>query len=196
MKIELSNDDKVTVFAQDGASVDAAFSEICKVLAEFNWKYDGKRFAEDNVIAEFADKARAAANREAEKRNELFEASKKAFTSGDKAKAKTLSEQGHKHDDNFKKLSAEAALKIFNFVYVYCILHAASLMCADKAFVLFFFGFFVNSNKGNPITTIDLHGLHVSEAESMVEERLKLLMKQSMWSWLKQKHAANPTARN
>lgn len=77
---------------------------------------------------------RKQADEEAKKRGQCFEASKKAYAQNRKADAKSLSEEGHKHDARMKEANAKAAEEI---------LRVQNLAKSD---------------------TIDLHGLKVQEA--------------------------------
>ena len=77
------------------------------------------------------------------KHKELSAESQQAFKSGDKARAKQLSEQSHRERDAFANLNRRAA----EFV-------------------------FVENNKDSMSNEIDLHGLYVSEAEYVIKKRL------------------------
>lgn len=91
---------------------------------------------------EEAQKLRDQAGAEAKLRGECFEKSKKEFETGDKGKAKELSEEGKKHGalmEEFNKKAADA--------------------------------FFAANNKGRDDFSIDLHGLYVEEAVDRVKQR-------------------------
>ena len=89
-----------------------------------------------------AQKLRDKAGEEASLRGKCFEQSKKEFESGDKAKAKELSEEGKKHGAMMEQYNREAA---------------------DA--------FFAAHNQGRDDYTIDLHGLHVDEAIERLKMR-------------------------
>jgi DNA-nicking Smr family endonuclease len=88
-------------------------------------------------------KYRAEADEHARNRGRLFEESKAAFESGEKARAKELSDQAKEEGRLMEQASLNGARHIF------------------KA-----------KNKSQPHGTIDLHGLHVKEAELIVSEQL------------------------
>ena len=90
-----------------------------------------------------AQKLRDKAGEEASLRGKCFEQSKKEFESGDKAKAKELSDEGKKHGALMEQYNREAA---------------------DA--------FFAAHNQGRDDYTIDLHGLHVDEAIERLKARL------------------------
>jgi DNA-nicking Smr family endonuclease len=90
------------------------------------------------------DSARFEASGHAKRRGELLAQSQAAWNAGDKAAAKKLSEEGK---------AAGAAMD------------AANARAAEA--------YFAANNRGKPLTEIDLHGLHVSEALDRVEQRLK-----------------------
>lgn len=184
-RIELSGD-QCTISAQKESAIDKSFSDILKAMKEYGWHYDSdkKSFYERNRVGEFADKARAPAHKAAEQRNKCFEESKRAFESGDKAKAKKLSEEGHAHDAKFRELQKQ----VF-YLPIPCILPCRILVChitthnhlphtitplrlpqACKKIFEFV-------NKGNPVSTVDLHGLQVEEALDIVKQRISQLQK-------------------
>ncbi|KAI7853776.1 hypothetical protein BDC45DRAFT_510074 [Circinella umbellata] len=87
---------------------------------------------------------RELAHQEAEKRNYCYQKSQEAYSNGDGAQAKQLSNQGHHHDDRMKKYNKQAADLIFQ-----------------------------EKNAGRPADEIDLHGLFVKEATEKVDEALR-----------------------
>lgn len=91
-----------------------------------------------------AQALREKAGEEAKLRGECFEKSKKEYESGDKAKAKELSEEGKKHGAQMEDLNRQAANAFFNA-----------------------------HNMGNDLYTIDLHGLYVEEAVERVKDRFE-----------------------
>ncbi|KAI8996914.1 hypothetical protein BDB01DRAFT_713313 [Pilobolus umbonatus] len=86
---------------------------------------------------------RAKAGEEADKRGDCFERSRLAYSSGSKAEAKVLSNQGHEHGRLMKQYNQQAA----DYIY-------------EK-----------NNGHRGP-NEIDLHGLHVKEASAKVEEAI------------------------
>lgn len=101
---------------------------------------------EKKAALDAAQKIRDKAGEEAKLRGECYEKSKKEFESGDKGKAKELSEEGKKHDEMMKKYNKEAA---------------------DA--------FFAAHNKGRDQMTIDLHGLYVEEAMERLKARIEAI---------------------
>lgn len=97
---------------------------------------------EKKKALEEAQKLRDKAGEEAKLRGSCFEQSKKEFESGDKAKAKQLSEEGKKHGAQMEQLNKQAA---------------------DA--------FFAAHNQGRDDYTIDLHGLYVEEALERLNRR-------------------------
>ncbi|ORX51154.1 DUF1771-domain-containing protein [Piromyces finnis] len=93
------------------------------------------------------DNLRDQAQELAKKRGDCFERSQQAFKSGDKAKAKELSDEGKKYDQEMIECNKKAANLIFKLN---------------------------NSDKNLPVHEIDLHGLFVEESKGFVEERIKL----------------------
>ena len=61
-----------------------------------------------------AQALRDKAGEEAKKRGECFEQSKKEFETGDKAKAKTLSDEGKKHGELMQQYNKQAADAFFS----------------------------------------------------------------------------------
>lgn len=82
----------------------------------------------------------------AEKRGKLFTESKQAYESGDKAKAKELSEEGKLAGKKMEEYNQKAAEVILKY-----------------------------RNDGHPINYLDLHGLYLEEALHAFHERLELL---------------------
>jgi len=93
------------------------------------------------------DNLRDRAQELAKKRGDCFERSQQAFKNGEKAKAKELSDEGKKYDQEMDECNRKAANLIFKLN---------------------------NSDKNLPIHEIDLHGLFVEESKNFVEERIKL----------------------
>jgi len=93
------------------------------------------------------DNLRDQAQELAKKRGDCFERSQQAFKSGDKAKAKELSDEGKKYDQQMDECNKKAARLIFKLN---------------------------NTDKNLPVHEIDLHGLFVEESKDFVEERIKL----------------------
>ncbi|CAO3651266.1 unnamed protein product [Mucor hiemalis] len=87
---------------------------------------------------------RAQAHEAAEKRNACYAQSQEAYNSGDGARAKELSNEGHRHDESMKQYNKKAS----DYIY------------AQK-------------NQGRPSNEIDLHGLFVKEASEKVEEAIR-----------------------
>ena len=79
-----------------------------------------------------------------------FDASKKAYASGQGARAKELSEEGHRHQAEMERLNTEARQWIF-----------------------------AANNADSPPDTLDLHGLYVKEALSKVEEAVQKAQQQN-----------------
>ncbi|KAF9884145.1 hypothetical protein FE257_002266 [Aspergillus nanangensis] len=92
------------------------------------------------------DRLRDLARQEASKRNSCFQRSQEAYTSGDGAAAKELSEQGKSHGRKMEDLNKQASEFIFREN---------------------------NANGRVEPDTIDLHGQFVEEAEEILEERIK-----------------------
>jgi DNA-nicking Smr family endonuclease len=93
------------------------------------------------------DNLRDRAQELAKKRGDCFERSQQVFKNGDKAKAKELSDEGKKYDQEMDECNRKAANLIFKLN---------------------------NTDKKLPIHEIDLHGLFVEESKTFVEERIKL----------------------
>ncbi|CAG8306571.1 unnamed protein product [Penicillium nalgiovense] len=92
------------------------------------------------------DRLRDLARREASKRGECFGRSKEAYSSGDGAAAKQLSEEGKAHGRKMDEYNRQASEFIFREN---------------------------NANGRVEADTIDLHGQFVEEAEEILEERIK-----------------------
>ncbi|EAW07518.1 Smr domain-containing protein [Aspergillus clavatus NRRL 1] len=92
------------------------------------------------------DRLRNLARQEASKRNSCFQQSQEAYSSGDGARAKELSEQGKAHGRKMDEYNKQASEFIFREN---------------------------NANGRVPEDTIDLHGQFVEEAEEILEERIK-----------------------
>ncbi|PWY77501.1 DUF1771-domain-containing protein [Aspergillus heteromorphus CBS 117.55] len=92
------------------------------------------------------ERLRNLAHQEASKRNSCFQRSQEAYSSGDGAKAKELSEQGKSHGRKMEEYNKQASEYIFREN------NASGRVAAD---------------------TIDLHGQYVEEAEEILEERIK-----------------------
>ncbi|GFF26449.1 Smr domain protein [Aspergillus lentulus] len=92
------------------------------------------------------DRLRDLARQEAAKRNSCFQRSQEAYSSGDGALAKELSEQGKAHGRKMDEYNKQASEFIFR----------------------------ENNADGRvPADTIDLHGQFVEEAEDILEQRIK-----------------------
>lgn len=91
------------------------------------------------------DRLRGLARQEASKRGSCFERSQEAYTSGDGAKAKELSEQGKAHGRKMDEYNKQASEFIFREN---------------------------NANGRVEADTIDLHGQFVEEAEDILEDRI------------------------
>lgn len=92
------------------------------------------------------DRLRGLAHKEADKRNSCFERSKQAYSNGDGALAKQLSEEGKEHGRKMQEYNKQASEYIFREN------NAPGRVAED---------------------TIDLHGQYVEEAEDILEERIK-----------------------
>ncbi|KAJ5727917.1 hypothetical protein N7493_005737 [Penicillium malachiteum] len=92
------------------------------------------------------DRLRDLARQEASKRGSCFSRSKEAYSSGDGARAKQLSEEGKAHGRKMEEYNKQASEFIFREN------NAEGRVAAD---------------------TIDLHGQFVEEAEEILEERIK-----------------------
>ncbi|KAJ5291688.1 hypothetical protein N7478_000939 [Penicillium angulare] len=92
------------------------------------------------------DRLRDLARQEASKRGQCFGRSKEAYSSGDGAGAKQLSEEGKAHGRKMEEYNRQASEFIFKEN------NASGRVAAD---------------------TIDLHGQFVEEAEEILEERIK-----------------------
>ncbi|KAJ5975727.1 hypothetical protein N7481_009434 [Penicillium waksmanii] len=92
------------------------------------------------------DRLRDLARQEASKRGECFHRSKEAYSSGDGAGAKQLSEEGKSHGRKMEQYNKQASEYIFREN---------------------------NANGRVAADTIDLHGQFVEEAEEILEERIK-----------------------
>lgn len=101
---------------------------------------------EKKAALDAAQKIRDKAGEEAKLRGECYEKSQQEFKTGDKAKAKELSEEGKKHDELMKQYNKEAA---------------------DA--------FFAAHNQGRDNMTIDLHGLYVEEAMERLKARIETI---------------------
>ncbi|EAW22548.1 Smr domain-containing protein [Aspergillus fischeri NRRL 181] len=92
------------------------------------------------------DRLRDLARQEAAKRNSCFQRSQEAYSNGDGALAKELSEQGKAHGRKMDEYNKQASEFIFR----------------------------ENNADGRvPADTIDLHGQFVEEAEEILEQRIK-----------------------
>ncbi|KAF7172521.1 hypothetical protein CNMCM5623_004721 [Aspergillus felis] len=92
------------------------------------------------------DRLRDLARQEAAKRNSCFQRSQEAYSNGDGARAKELSEQGKAHGRKMDEYNKQASEFIFR----------------------------ENNAEGRvPADTIDLHGQFVEEAEEILEQRIK-----------------------
>ncbi|PYH64165.1 Smr domain-containing protein [Aspergillus vadensis CBS 113365] len=118
-------------------------------MHEHEMSYMGPRaFSHDqsqDAEAEY-DRLRNLARQEASKRNSCFQRSQEAYSSGDGAKAKELSEQGKAHGRKMEEYNKQASEFIFREN---------------------------NANGRVSADTIDLHGQFVEEAEEILEERIK-----------------------
>ncbi|PYH30289.1 Smr domain-containing protein [Aspergillus neoniger CBS 115656] len=118
-------------------------------MHEHEMSYMGPRaFSHDqsqDAEAEY-DRLRNLARQEASKRNSCFQRSQEAYSSGDGAKAKELSEQGKAHGHKMEEYNKQASEFIFREN---------------------------NANGRVAADTIDLHGQFVEEAEEILEERIK-----------------------
>ncbi|BCR86440.1 Smr domain-containing protein [Aspergillus chevalieri] len=92
------------------------------------------------------DRLRDLARQEASKRGSCFQRSQEAYSSGDGAAAKELSEQGKAHGRKMEEYNKQASEFIFREN---------------------------NANGRVAADTIDLHGQFVEEAEDILEERIK-----------------------
>ncbi|KAK5989165.1 Smr domain-containing protein C11H11.03c [Cladobotryum mycophilum] len=92
------------------------------------------------------DRLRDAARAEAQKRNDCYDRSHRAYENGDGAKAKELSNEGKAHDAKMKDFNRQASEYIFREN------NAAGRVEPD---------------------CIDLHGQFVEEAERIVEQRIR-----------------------
>ncbi|KAJ5789863.1 uncharacterized protein N7518_006874 [Penicillium psychrosexuale] len=92
------------------------------------------------------DRLRDLARQEASKRGECFSRSKEAYSSGDGAGAKQLSEEGKAHGRKMEEYNKQASEFIFREN---------------------------NANGRVEADTIDLHGQFAEEAEEILEERIK-----------------------
>ncbi|KAJ5618899.1 smr family protein [Penicillium lagena] len=92
------------------------------------------------------DRLRGLARQEASKRNACFQRSQEAYSSGDGAGAKHLSEEGKAHGHKMDEYNKQASEFIFREN------NASGRVAAD---------------------TIDLHGQFVEEAEEILEERIR-----------------------
>ncbi|KAL0631644.1 hypothetical protein Q9L58_009480, partial [Maublancomyces gigas] len=89
------------------------------------------------------NRLRGLAGEEAQKRGRCFERSRAAYTSGDRAAAHTLSEEGKSHGAAMERYNVQARDYIFRA-----------------------------NNAHQPADTIDLHGLYVAEAEEILQKRI------------------------
>ncbi|KAL8397700.1 hypothetical protein RB594_004418 [Gaeumannomyces avenae] len=101
--------------------------------------------AGDDVEAEY-DRLRDLARQEAAKRGECFDRSRDAYTNGNGAEAKRLSDEGKKHGAMVEKYNKQASDYIFREN---------------------------NSPERVPEDTIDLHGQFVEEGERILEARIR-----------------------
>jgi len=113
------------------------------------------------VAAEYAE-ARAEARDHARARNVCFENATQAYISGNKALAKELGAKGRWHNERMKLLHAQAANETFSKR------NAATLAGTNS-------GHTSNTSSSSAPPTIDLHGLHVSEALHHLDRALENL---------------------
>lgn len=99
----------------------------------------------------------------AQRRNELFQEASKAFERGDKAKAKLLSDEGHRLTEQMKSLQQKSAEAVYAKRQQLAHSHAAE----DPA----------HASLDAPF--IDLHGLHVAEGLKILEKELLRLSSKS-----------------
>ncbi|KAF2643846.1 DUF1771-domain-containing protein [Massarina eburnea CBS 473.64] len=92
------------------------------------------------------DRLRGLARQEAQKRSSCFDRAHEAYTSGDGARAKQLSDEGKQHAAKMDQYNQQARDYIFREN------NAESRVASD---------------------TVDLHGLFVEEAEDVLEERIR-----------------------
>lgn len=86
---------------------------------------------------------RSMAHQEAGLRSSCYDRSKQAYSHGDGAQAKQLSDEGHQHDAQMNRYNAQAAEWIFN-----------------------------ENNQNIPPDQIDLHGLYVQESIEYTERKI------------------------
>jgi DNA-nicking Smr family endonuclease len=116
-----------------------------------------------SVAVEYAE-ARSEARDHARARNVCFENATQAYLRGDKALAKELGAKGRWHNERMKMLHAQAAEETFTKR------NAASLANSTRSS-----GNYSSSGGGGSTPTIDLHGLHVSEAIIHLDRALENL---------------------
>lgn len=91
------------------------------------------------------------------KRDKFFRQAANAYDQGDHSNAKYLSSLGHEQNALYAHESEQAADRIFAFWYATFLRYSSG------------------SNKGNPNTKIDLHGLHAPEAIKKLENHIQTL---------------------
>lgn len=125
------------------------------------WQSDGiQQFSTGAAVAqEYAD-ARAAASDHARLRNACFQQATAAYLAGNKAAAKEMGRRGRWHNEQMKAAHSAAAAETFSRR------NAAPLRDGPAA-----------GGRGGGTPTIDLHGLHVSEALQALEEALGRLQR-------------------
>lgn len=116
-----------------------------------------------SVAAEYAE-ARAEARDHARARNVCFENATQAYISGNKALAKELGAKGRWHNERMKLLHAQAANETFSRRNAATLAGTHSSSSSRSH----------NGSSGAP-PTIDLHGLHVSEALHHLDRALENL---------------------
>ncbi|KAL0487248.1 hypothetical protein AKO1_001112 [Acrasis kona] len=127
-------------------NLERCYQMIIELLESFNWHYNQRKgiFEEtlkyDNVYHATQSKV----EEQAKLMQSCFEAAKKAYESGDKKKAKQLSEQGKLHQLEMQKLKLEASKSVFEVI-----------------------------NSGRDESTIDLHGQQLEEAIVLLKQRIK-----------------------
>lgn len=135
--------DITTIQGDKDTDIAGGFEALRATLTNYGWFFDGSKFYEDLEIQKVFAAAQSKVEKSAKAMQDAFEGSKKAFNAGDKAKAKQLSDEGKKHQQEMQQASREAAEKVFQF-----------------------------ANKTRPFTEIDLHGLHVEFAIEFLTTRL------------------------
>lgn len=125
------------------------------------WEAQGvERFGTGAAVAAEYAEVRATARDHARLRNACFQQATQAYLAGNKALAKELGAKGRWHNVQMKAAHAEAAATTFYSR------NAAAFQTSNKN---------TDSRYPNGIPTIDLHGLHVSEAVRHLEEALRRL---------------------